>query len=149
MKTERNKAIDEAQIRQLIAGWVKAVRAKDINGLMDYYAPDILLFDLAPPLEYRGTDANRQNWEDWFATFQGPVGYEIRDLSITAGDEVAFCHSLNRIIGTRTDGEEIDVWVRATVGFRKTDGKWKVTHEHASVPFYMDGSNKAALELKP
>ncbi len=149
MKTERNKAIDEAQIRQLIAGWVKAVRAKDINGLMDYYAPDILLFDLAPPLEYRGTDAYRQNWEDWFATFQGPVGYEIRDLSITAGDEVAFCHSLNRIIGTRTDGEEIDVWVRATVGFRKTDGKWKVTHEHTSVPFYMDGSNKAALELKP
>jgi hypothetical protein len=24
-----------------------------------------------------------------------------------------------------------------------------VTHEHVSVPFYMDGSDKAALDLKP
>ena len=28
--------------------WVKAVRAKDVNGVMSNYAPDILLFDLAP-----------------------------------------------------------------------------------------------------
>jgi ketosteroid isomerase-like protein len=59
-------------------------------------------------------------------------------LSITSGDDVAFCHSLNRIHGTRTDGERTDVWVRATVGFRKMDGMWTITHEHYSVPFYME-----------
>jgi PhnB protein len=85
----------------------------------------------------------------WFRTFRGPVGYEVHDLSITTGDDVAFCRSLNRISGTRTDGEETDVWVRATVGLRRIDGARTITHEHASVPFYMDGSYKAAVDLEP
>ncbi len=149
METPKNKGTDEAQIRQLIEGWAKALRGKDIDGVMSHYAPDILLFDLAPPLQYLGTDAYRKNWEEWFATWQGPIGYEIRDLSITTGDGVAFSHSLNRISGKRTNGEDTDTWVRATACFRKIDGKWKVTHEHISVPFYMDGSGRAAVDLKP
>jgi ketosteroid isomerase-like protein len=149
MKSEKNKAIDEAQIRGLIDDWVKSVRAKDVNGVMSHYAADIVTFDLAPPLQYAGTDALRRSLAEWFPTFRGPVGYEIRDLSITTGDDVAFSHSLNRISGTRTDGEETGVWIRATVGFCKIDGKWMITHEHLSVPFYMDGSYKAAVDLKP
>jgi ketosteroid isomerase-like protein len=39
--------------------------------------------------------------------------------------------------------------VRGTVGLRRIDGRWKITHEHASVPFYMDGSYKAAVDLQP
>jgi ketosteroid isomerase-like protein len=62
---------------------------------------------------------------------------------------VAFSHSLNRIYGKRTNGEDTDVWVRATACYRKMNGKWKVTHEHISVPFYMDGSYRAAVDLKP
>jgi ketosteroid isomerase-like protein len=116
---------------------------------MSPYAPDLLLFDLAPPLQYRGAAVHRKNLEEWFLTFGGPVGYEIRDLNITAGDDVAFCHSLNRISGARTDGTETDVWVRATVCVRKIGGKWTITHEHVSVPFEMRPPFKALLDLKP
>ncbi len=72
-----------------------------------------------------------------------------RDLRITADEDVAFCHSLNRMSGVKTDGEKADMWLRETICFRKIDGKWKITHEHESVPFYMDGSYKAAVDLKP
>jgi ketosteroid isomerase-like protein len=54
-----------------------------------------------------------------------------------------------RISGTKIDGEHNDVWTRLTVGLRKIDGAWQVTHEHMSVPFYMDGSYRAAVDLKP
>ena len=121
--TKNDKAIDEAQIRQLAENWAKAIRAKDINGLMSHYTPGILVFDLAPPLQYVGIDAYRKNFEEWFSSFRGPIGCEIRDLSISAGGDVAFGHSLNRITGKRTSGEETDVWVRATVCYRKLDGK--------------------------
>jgi ketosteroid isomerase-like protein len=149
MATEKNKAIDEAQIRELIDGWAKALRAKDIDGVMSHYAPEILVFDIAPPLLYRGANAYRKNYEEWFATWQGPIGYEIRDPSITVGDDVAFSHSLNRIYGKRTDGEKTGVWVRVTACFRKINGKWLIAHEHISVPLYMDGSDRAAVDLKP
>jgi uncharacterized protein (TIGR02246 family) len=148
MATDSHKKIDEAQIRELIDRWLKALRAKDLDGIMSCYAPDILLFDLLPPLQYVGADAYRKNWAEWFPTFRGPIGYEIRDLSITTGDDVAFSHGLNRISGKRTDGEETDAWVRATVCYRKIHGKWMVAHEHVSVPFYMD-SGKASVDLKP
>lgn len=142
-------ASDEAQIHERMEQWAKALRAKDLDGLMSHYIRDIVVFDLVTPLQYKGAVAYRKNWADWFRSFQGPVGYEIRDLNITTGDDVAFCHSLNRIRGSRTSGESTDVWVRSTVGFRKIGGNWMITHEHFSVPFYMDGSDKAALDLKP
>ena len=47
------------------------------------------------------------------------------------------------------DGEKVDIWTRSTVIFRKEGSTWKVMHVHSSVPFYMDGSFKAAVDLKP
>jgi ketosteroid isomerase-like protein len=149
MATENRHAVNAGQIRERIEAWATALRAKDVEGVMSHYAPEVLVFDLPPPLRYVGADVYRRSWEEWFATFEGPVGYEIRDLSITTGGDVAFCHSVNRISGKRTNGEETDVWVRATVGYRRIDAKWMVTHEHVSVPFYMDGSDRAAIDLKP
>lgn len=144
-----NNTKSESEIRGFIEDWKKALRSKDTDAIMSFYVPDILLFDLAPPLEYRGEDAYRKNWEEWFSSFKGPIGYDIRDLRITAGDVAAFSHSLNRISGARTDGEQTEVWVRATVGFRKIDDKWMIAHEHFSVPFEMKEPYKALLDLKP
>src|SRR5262245_3754737 len=109
----------ESEIRNLIDRWVKALYAKDVDAIMSVYAPDVLAFDLAPPLQHAGADLHRSNFTEWFATFRGPIGAEIRDLSITAGDNVAFCHCFNRITGARRSGENTDVWVRVTVCCRK------------------------------
>jgi ketosteroid isomerase-like protein len=148
MTTDTSKTRDTAQIRACIDGWAESLRAKDVGGLVAHYAPDILAFDLAPPLEHRG-QAYERGFKEWFATFKGPIGFEVRDLDITVGGDVAFSHSLNHLSGDRTSGEHTDVWVRATCCFTKRDGKWLVAHEHVSVPFYMDGSYKAAVDLRP
>lgn len=145
----RSRATVEGEIRQLVDSWARAIRSKDVNALMSHYAPDLLSFDLAPPLQYRGAEAYRRSLEEWFATFRDSVGYELRDLSIAADDDVAFGHSLNRISGERTSGEETDVWVRATVCCRRIRGKWLITHEHLSVPFEMEPPFKASLDLEP
>jgi predicted dithiol-disulfide oxidoreductase (DUF899 family)/ketosteroid isomerase-like protein len=144
-----SRANDEARVRELIADWAAAVRVKDVDRVVAHYAADVVSFDLAPPLQYAGTEALRKSLAEWFATFQGLIGYDVHDLIITAGGDVAFCRSLNRISGRRTNGEETDVWVRATMGVRKVGGRWLIAHEHASVPLYMDGSEKAAIDLKP
>jgi ketosteroid isomerase-like protein len=68
---------------------------------------------------------------------------------IEAGDDVAFCHGLTHMTGTKTDGELVDLWFRSTVGLRRTAAGWQITHEHDSTPFYMDGSGRAATDLRP
>ena len=150
MTTETGQADDEALIRALKGGLTDAIRVKDAARAVSFFGGEPVMFVLAPPLQFKGDEGpGIKGVEEWFASFRGPVGYEVRDLSVTAGDEVAFCHSLNRISGTRGDDTETDIWVRETLGLRKTDGEWKITHQHQSVPMYMDGSNRAAVDLKP
>lgn len=148
MTTENSKATDEAQLHALIDERVRAVRDKDINGLMVHHAPDVLTFDALSPLQYTGSDKVKERAEEWFSWYQGPIGYEIHGLSITTGATAAFCHYLYRVNGTMTNGKEVDMWVRATLCFSKIDDKWMVTHEHNSVPFDAE-SGKASVNLKP
>jgi PhnB protein len=147
MTPKAGGAAAEAKIRALIDDWAKAIRAKDVGGVMAHYSADSVTFDLAPPLI--STRADAEGLQAWFATGRGPLGYEIRDLNITAGDEAAFGYSLNRLSGTKIDGERFDIWFRLTLCFRKIGGEWKIAHQHESVPFYMDGSYRAAVDLKP
>jgi len=134
MPTTTNPIRKDTQIRACIDALAHALRAKDINALMAHYAPDVVTFDLGAPLQVQGIDAYRKNFEAWFASLQGPIDYEMRDLHITMNDDVAFCHSLSHVRGTRTTGEKADYWVRVTSGFRKMNGEWTVTHEHVSMP---------------
>jgi PhnB protein len=147
MARENAEAVAGDQIRGLVDDWARALRAKDVDGVMAHYTADSVTFDLAPPLISTGADA--KGLQAWFSTWRGPLGYEIRDLNITAGDDMAFCHGLNRLSGTKTDGEKADVWFRLTLCLRRIGGEWRIAHQHESVPFYMDGSYRAAVDLKP
>jgi ketosteroid isomerase-like protein len=148
MAVEEHKKNDEAEIKRLIEGGVEASRARDIDGIMSIYAPELVSFDIVPPLQYVGTGAYRKRWEEVFSSFQGPIGYEIHDLGITTGDDVAFGHSLNRLSATMTTGQKTDLWLRLTACFRKINGKWLIVHTHVSVPADLE-HGKAVLDLKP
>jgi uncharacterized protein (TIGR02246 family) len=142
------RTTDEANIRQRIDRWLEALRAMDLEGVMSLYAPDIVSFDIVPPLRRVGATAKEKNWMDAFAIYQCPLGYEMRDLTLTLGDDVAVAHSLNRVSGTLKNGNRTDFWLRWTACFRKIDGSWLVAHDHVSVPFD-PASAMALLNLEP
>ncbi len=148
MTVEENKKNAAAEIIRVLEGGVEAVRARDIDGVMSIYAPELVAFDIVPPLRYVGADAYRKPWEEVFSSFQGPIGYEIHDLSITVGDNVAFTHSLNRVSGTMNTGHKTDLWVRCTACLRKINGKWLIMHTQVSVPVDLE-TGRAVLSLKP
>ncbi|MGH6918366.1 MAG: YybH family protein [Geminicoccaceae bacterium] len=147
MTEDVSKANDQARIRALIEDWAQALRAKDVDGVLAHFAADVVTFDLAPPLRSTGADAS--GLQAWFSTWESQLGYEIRDLNITAADDAAFCHCLSRLSGTKVGGAKNEVWFRQTLCFRKIGGTWKIAHQHESVPFYMDGSYRAAVDLEP
>ena len=149
LKKEKAATAEDSEVLSLVDEWAEGVRTKNVERIVQHYSEDAVLFDLAPPLTYVGKEAYRKSLENWFTSFDGPIGYEFTDLEVNVSGDVAFVHSVNHMTGKRTGGEQTDVWLRATVGFRKLGGRWLVTHEHVSVPFYMDGSNKAAVDLKP
>jgi uncharacterized protein (TIGR02246 family) len=137
----------EDQIRALLDERVRAIRARDAQALTSACAPDIVSFDALPPLQRLGAEAVRARAEQWLDWYDGPVGYEVRDLRITAGDDTAFASYLYRVTGTMTNGSTVDMWVRSTICLRKSGGDWLIAHEHTSVPFDAE-SGRATLNLK-
>ena len=141
-------AVDEAGIRQRIDTLVQAIRAMDLEGVKPMYAAGIVSFDFVPPLQHVGAAAKWKNWADVFTVYQRPLGYEIRDLTLTVGQDVAFGHSLNRISGTLKNGTRTGYWVRWTGCFQKIDGTWLIVHDQVSVPLDVE-SGRALLNLEP
>ncbi|HEX3384798.1 MAG TPA: nuclear transport factor 2 family protein [Mucilaginibacter sp.] len=128
METQNN----EQQIKALVDNWAKAVRAKDITGILADHSADILLFDVPEPFQSKGIDAYRISWEDVFFPWYGDDGnFEVNDLQVTAGTDAAFCTGIISCSGT-TDGEKVSLKVRLTIGLVKTGGRWIVKHEHHS-----------------
>ena len=138
----------EEEIASLIEAWAAAIRAKDLNDSLSHYAKGVIGFDLVEPLRYVGADALRQRLENWFASFDGTIGFENHELEIIDGNDVAFAHRINHVIGTLTDGKNLDMYWRATLCLRKIDGEWLVVHTHTSVPFDMQ-TGEAQIDLTP
>ncbi len=125
---------DEVAIRAVIERWVQAVRDQDLAGIRADHDPNILMFDVPPPLSLRGLDAYMQTWELFFSWSKRSGVFDLRDLEIVAGQDVAFATALGKCAGTEPSGERVEVNFRVTMGFRKNEGRWRVVHEHHSVP---------------
>jgi len=147
MKARVDFATAEALIRQRVEDWLKALRAKDVDGVLSLYAPDLVSFDFTPSLRYVGADGKRRAWQEAFVALHGPLGYEVRDLNVTMNGELAFVHSLNHVNVT-LPSDSIDMWLRWTACFRQVAGVWLIVHDHVSVP--ADPVNGMAVRnLKP
>ncbi|HYQ47080.1 MAG TPA: nuclear transport factor 2 family protein [Polyangiaceae bacterium] len=138
----------EQLIRAQVEAWAKAISAKDIASLMSCYAPSVVSFDLDPPLRYSGADEKRRAWEEFCAAFPGAVSYEVSELSIAAGADTAFVHSLNHVTGRRASGQVSELWLRWTACFRRIDANWLIVHDHASVPADL-AHGRAMVDLTP
>ena len=140
--------VDEATIRQQVDKIVEGLRAKDLEGLRKLYATDVVSFDVEPPLQHVGIDAKLKNWSNVFAFFES-VTYEIRDLTLTTGVDVAFGHAFARLSGTLKNGTATSgMWVRVTYCFRKIDGTWVIAHDQVSVPLDI-ASGRGVIDLEP
>lgn len=140
---------DESALRELAHCWVEAVHTKNLATLQKFYAEDVIFYDAAPPLHVEGLETYARNTAEWFASWPGLIGLELKDLRIHVSGDVAFGHSLSHLTGARTGMEDTDVWMRTTIGWRKINGEWLIVHEHSSAPFYMEPPFKAALDLRP
>ncbi|MET1111033.1 MAG: nuclear transport factor 2 family protein [Allosphingosinicella sp.] len=141
---------DEDEIRTLIEERSAAIRDKDASRALATLAADIVAFELAPPLALGpGAARDEAGLIAWLSGWEGPIGIEIRDLHVEAGGDTGWSRSLNRLHGRLKGGRAVDMWMRSTLAFRREEGVWKIAHGHSSVPFLMDGSYRAALDLTP
>jgi ketosteroid isomerase-like protein len=127
---------EEIRIKALLEAWAGAVRRHDVPAILAYHEPDIVMFDLPPPLQCKGIEAYKQTWDLLFRYHKPGTAFDLQELAVTAGQDVAFAVAIMRC-GPDSSSNPADkdgFLFRLTVGLRKVDGDWRVTHEHHSVP---------------
>jgi uncharacterized protein (TIGR02246 family) len=141
-------ARERAEIMQVIEAYEKAFAAKDLDGIMAIYDPKVVAYDINPPLRYEGTAAYRNAWKEFIDAYDGPIDMEIRDLQLLWSGDIAVTHNLERFAGVLKGGPKTEMWVRVTSVFHKVGGRWRIVHEHVSVPTDF-ATGKSLTDLKP
>ena len=127
---------DQNRIKALLEAWAHAVRRHDVPAILAHHDQDMVMFDLPPPLQCKGIEAYAQTWELFFCYHQPGTAFDFQELAVTAGQDVAFALAIMRC-GPDSSSNPADkdgFLFRLSVGLRKIDGKWRITHEHHSVP---------------
>jgi uncharacterized protein (TIGR02246 family) len=125
---------DDSEIRALIERWSKAVRDQNREGIRADHDPDILMFDVPPPFLSRGLDAYMATWEEFLSMSEKPVVFDFEDIEISAGSDVAFATAIGRCVSIDSSGKREPLAFRLTMGLRKVASRWRVMHEHHSLP---------------
>ncbi|WP_147917657.1 YybH family protein [Ruania zhangjianzhongii] len=136
------------ELRALVEERVRAVREKDGTTLIARPTEDVVTFDVLPPLSSRGSHATAGHLQQWFDGYRGRIDYTVRDLQVHAQSDLGFCSFLYHVGGTLTTGEAVNMWVRATLCCRRIDGRWRIVHDHESVPFD-PATGRALTGLEP
>jgi ketosteroid isomerase-like protein len=125
---------DEAQVRDLLQQWASATRKGQRDDVLGNHLPDALIYDVLAPMKYECAAAYRQSWDEWQPDTQGEGQFDLEDLSVTVGADVAFAHCFIRCGGELPNGKTFEDLVRATFCLRKAAGSWKMAHQHISKP---------------
>ena len=134
MNERHSVSEDDAAIRTVIESWAAAVRRRDFAGILQDHASDIVMFDVPPPFQSKGIEAYKKTWDLFYSWSSDPIPFDISEMTITAGSDVAFAVATMRCAEPGAKGEPIGLDFRLTVGLRKIEGRWVITHEHHSVP---------------
>jgi ketosteroid isomerase-like protein len=141
-------ALTQSEVRSLLASQSEAIRIKDIDRLMALYSPDVIYFDVVPPLQYAGAAALRARFSQWFDGYTGSIRMEGHDLNISTSGDLGIAHWLSRASGTLKNGREVGSWVRATSCCQRSHHGWLITHEHISLPADVT-TGRAVMDLVP
>jgi ketosteroid isomerase-like protein len=134
--------------KALLEARSEAIWVKDLDRLLSFYSPDVVYFDIVPPLQYVGIEALRGRFTHWFAGFEGPIRQELHDLTVVASGDVASTSMLIHAGGKRTNGPEVSFYVRATSSFVRNRDGWLIVQEHVSLPVDL-ATGRAVTDLVP
>ena len=124
---------NEVQIRQLVETWAEAVRNQDMEAIIAHHSDDIVMYDVPKPFQSIGMDEYRRTWDTFFK-YTKPGVFNIQELHVFAGENVAFCFAAMKCADKSNSTYFVDLDFRLTIGLKKIGNEWMIVHEHHSIP---------------
>jgi ketosteroid isomerase-like protein len=120
---------------------IKAITAleTDLNtqvsmkNLIQYYAPNAVVFDMVAPGVYQGHAQIAQNFQAQLNAVQS-MKHTMPEINIASDGTMACAAMQVHFDSTMKNGQTYSISVRQIDAFRKISGKWQIIQEHISVP---------------
>lgn len=116
-------------IRAVHEQWSDRTAAKDLDGLMEHVAKDVVSYEHGGPLQYVGIEDVREVCRRGLGSSPGEIDFDIPDLTVRTYGDLAVAWGLDRVVA-----EGVETWSRGTRVFERRDGDWQMVHQHLSVP---------------
>jgi uncharacterized protein (TIGR02246 family) len=124
----------QSAVKAIIENWAQAVRERNMDGILAHHTDDIVMYDVPQPFESRGIEAYKKTWETFYNWAKDSGVFDITELNIVAGEDVAFAYASMKCSGYDDAGRPEPLKFRLTIGLIKIDGQWMIKHEHHSIP---------------
>lgn len=117
------------EVKAVHEQWFERTAAKDLDGLMEHVAPDVVSYEHAGPLQYVGVGEVRAVCERGLESSPARIDFDIPDLTVRADGDLAVAWGIDRIVA-----EGVEVRSRGTRVFQRRDGDLQMIHQHLSFP---------------
>lgn len=86
---------DEVAILEILNDRAQAIRRKDATAAIGFYGDDVVNFDLAPPLAYRGKEVtDPAELQSWFDTWTSPIEMSFAQMKVLCTGDLALAYGL-------------------------------------------------------
>ncbi|RST16860.1 SgcJ/EcaC family oxidoreductase [Streptomyces sp. WAC04770] len=138
----------EADVRAVHENWFDRTAAKDLDGVMQHIADDIVSYEHDTPLQYMGRDQVREVCRQGLEWAPGPVTWDVPDMRVLIRDDIAVVWGLNHMTAQEADSTTTESWSRGTRVLQRRNGEWTMIHQHVSYP-YDPRTGEAKTDLHP
>ncbi|NHM31951.1 YybH family protein [Neobacillus terrae] len=140
------------KVHDVLENYKSAVYEKDIERFLSTYASDIHIFDCWGSWESSGISQWRETVIEWFKGLSEEgvlLKVDFNDLVIEENSNIAFVYCAVTFAAHHPNSREIlrQMTNRFTIGLRKENESWTITHEHSSLPINME-TGKGLFNLK-
>ena len=114
-----------AEILRVDADWLRAVRARDVDRAVSYWADDAIVFPPGSPA-VSGKAAIREFVVKSFQTPGFSISWKTTTVAVSSSGDIAYTTGTNRVAFSAPDGRQVTVEGKAVeVWRRERDGAWK------------------------
>lgn len=116
---------DEKAIRAADAAWLDAVKAKDLDRIVSFYADDASIFPIAEPIA-TGKEAIRENWAHMLGIPGLQLVWQITKVAVSRSGDLAYVQSTYEASFENPEGGKPAVERgKAITVWKNYSGKWK------------------------
>ena len=105
----------------------------DVDQIMAFYAPDCVLYDVVAPLQFVGEEAIRKDVVDLFGALAS-LKIALQEIAVAGQDGFAVARCILELTSVGRKGVLSRMTCRLTDCWQKRDGRWRLIHQHASMP---------------